>query len=159
MSSALKPDGRSHSGSHDRGGDRGRVTSPETRVLVQDIMVRDVVTISPLATIREAIRMMRNHGVKSLVVDKAHAHDAYGIITYTTIVRTIVADEGDIDLANVYDVCTKPVITVPADMEVKYLARLMVRHGIRRIVVLYNNELEGIVTMNDIVESILAMTD
>jgi CBS domain-containing protein len=155
MSSDLKPHGLSNGGSNERGG----VTAAGMRVLVRDIMVREVVTISPLATIREAIKTMRDHGVKSLVVDKAHAHDAYGIITYTTIVRTIVAEEGDIDLANVYDVCTKPVITVPGDMEVKYLARLMVRHGIRRIVVLYNNELEGIVTMNDIVESILAMTD
>lgn len=128
-------------------------------MLVKDIMVRDVVTVSPFATLRDAIQRMRNHKVKSLVVDKAHPHDAYGIITYTTIVRTIVAEEGDIDLTNVYDVCTKPVITVPGDMEVKYLARLMVRHGIRRIVVLRDNELEGIVTMNDIVESILEMAN
>lgn len=122
-------------------------------------MVREVVTISALETIREAMRKMRRHGVKSLVVEKAHPHDAYGIITYTTILRTIVAEEGDIDLVNVYDVAAKPVITVPADLEIKYLARLMVSQGLRRIVVLRNNELEGIVTINDLVGSILEMAD
>ncbi|WP_018872470.1 CBS domain-containing protein [Thioalkalivibrio sp. ALJ16] len=128
-------------------------------MLVSEILKSNVVTVSPLAPLREAMQLMRRHGVKSLVVEKQHAHDAYGIITYTTILKTIVAEEGDIDLSNVYDVCTKPVITVPAEMDVKYVARLMVSQGIRRLVVLRGNELEGIVTTSDIVGSILQMAD
>ncbi|WP_018949603.1 CBS domain-containing protein [Thioalkalivibrio sp. ALMg11] len=128
-------------------------------MLVSEILRPNVITVSPLAPLREAMQLMRKHGVKSLVVEKQHAHDAYGIITYTTILKTIVAEEGDIDLSNVYDVCTKPVITVPAEMDVKYVARLMVSQGIRRLVVLKDNELEGIVTTSDIVGSILEMAD
>ncbi|MDD3519142.1 MAG: CBS domain-containing protein [Chromatiales bacterium] len=128
-------------------------------MLVKDIMVRNVVTVSPFATIREAMQIMKHHGVKSLVVEKRHTHDAYGIITYTTILKTIVAEEGDIDLVNVYDVCSKPVITLSSELEIKHVARLMVNQGIRRIVVLNNNELEGIITMNDIVGAILTMTE
>jgi len=128
-------------------------------MLVSEILKSEVITVSPLAPLREAMQLMRRHKVKSLVVDKQHPHDAYGIITYTTILRTIVAEEGDIDLSNVYDVCTKPVITVPAEMDVKYVARLMVSQGIRRLVVLRGNELEGIVTTSDIVGSILEMAE
>ncbi|EHQ52989.1 signal transduction protein with CBS domains [Ectothiorhodospira sp. PHS-1] len=128
-------------------------------MLVKDIMVKDVAMISPLATIREAMREMRRHQVKSLVVDKRYEHDAYSIITYTTILRTIVAEEGDIDLINVYDVCSKPVISVPEGLEVKHVAKLMVNQGIRRIVVLRDNTLVGLVTMNDIVASILEMSE
>lgn len=128
-------------------------------MLVKDIMVRDVITISPLATIREAMQRMRRHGVKSLVVEKQHPHDAYGIITYTDILQTIVAEEGDIDLINVYDVCAKPLISVSGELAVKYLARLMVREGKRRIVVLRDNDLEGIITINDIVGAFLAIAD
>lgn len=128
-------------------------------MLVSDILKPDVITVSPLAPLREAMQLMRRHNVKSLVVDKQHEHDAYGIITYTTILKTIVAEEGDIDLSNVYDVCAKPVITVPAEMDVKYVARLMVNQGIRRLVVLRGNTLEGIVTTSDIVGSILEMAD
>ena len=129
------------------------------QALIKDIMVRDVVTVSPFATIREAMRVMRDQGVRSLVVDKKHDHDAYGIITYTTILKTIVAEEGDIDLVNVYDVAAKPVITVSRELEVKHVARLMVNQGIRRVIVTLNNELEGLITMDDIVDSILEMVE
>ncbi|WP_018233810.1 CBS domain-containing protein [Thioalkalivibrio thiocyanodenitrificans] len=128
-------------------------------MLVKDIMKTDVATISPFATIREAMRQMKARGVKSLVVEKQGEHDAWGIITYTTILRTIVAEEGDIDLINVYDVASKPVISVFSGMDVKHVARLMVNEDYRRLVVLRNNELEGIVTMNDIVTAVLAMVE
>ena len=131
------------------------MTSKDTPTLVRDLMIKQVATISPLATVREAMRAMRQYRVRSLVVDKGHPHDAYGIITYTGIIKTIVAEEGDIDLVNVYDVATKPVITVYGDMEVKYVAKLMINQGVRRVVVLNNNELEGIITMSDIITYLL----
>lgn len=128
-------------------------------MLVKDIMVREVVTISPFATIRDAMRVMRSRGVKSLVVEKRHEHDAFGIITYTNILKTIVAEEGDIDLINVYDVCAKPALTISRELDVKHAARLMVNIGIRRLLVTAANELSGIITMNDIVGAILRMAD
>ena len=128
-------------------------------MLVRDILTEKVITVAPLGPLREAMQLMRDNNVRSLVVDKQHPHDAYGIITYTTILKTIVAEEGDIDLANVYDVATKPVITVPAEMDVKYVARMMVNMDVRRLVVLEGNQLEGIVTTSDIVGSILGMLD
>jgi len=127
-------------------------------MLVKDIMQADVVTISPLATLREAMAQMKRHKVKSLV-ERRDEHDAYGIITYTTILRTIVAEEGDIDLVNVYDVCTKPVITVPPGMDVKYVARLMVAQKLRRLAVLESDQLVGLITMNDIVGEVLSMAE
>lgn len=140
--------------------ERDHPQSPERgqAMLVKDIMVDRVATISSLATLREAMQEMKRHRVKSLVVDKRRPSDAYGIITYTTILRTIVAEEGDIDLINVYDVCSKPVISVPGELEVKHVARLMVNQGIRRIVVLQGNQLVGLVTMNDIVSSIVELS-
>lgn len=128
-------------------------------MLVNDIMVRDVASISPLATIREAMQAMRQRGVKSLVVERRDRHDAYGIITYTNILKTIVAEDGDIDLINVYDICAKPAVTISADLDVKHAARLMVNMRLRRLLVTHGNELVGIVTMNDIVGSILKLAD
>lgn len=135
------------------------MTSETRPHLVGDVMVREVATISPMATLRDALRQMRHKRVKSLVVEKAHPHDAYGILTYTSILRTIVAEEGDIDLANVYDVMSKPAISVPEGMEIKYAARLMVSQSIRRVIVLRSDELAGIVTMSDIVGSIMELAE
>lgn len=128
-------------------------------MLVKDIMVRDVVMVSPFATLREAMGLMKKNKVKALVMDKRHEHDAYGILTYTTLLRTIVAEDGDIDLINVYDVAAKPVITVSRELEIKYVARLMVNQGIRRVVVTLNNKLEGLITMDDIVGAILEVAE
>ena len=128
-------------------------------MLVKEIMKTEVVTVSPLATLREAMAVMSKHKVKSLVVERRDDSDAYGLLTYTAILRTIVAEEGDIDLINVYDVCSKPVITVPPGMDVRYVARLMAKHRLGRIVVLESGNMVGIITMNDIVGEVLAMAD
>jgi CBS domain-containing protein len=128
-------------------------------MLVKDLMKTDVVTVSPLATLREAMAIMRANKVKSLVVERRDANDAYGLISYTAILRTIVAEEGDIDLINVFDVCSKPVISVPPSMHVKYVARLMAKHRLGRLVVLDGDTLAGIITMNDIVGEVLAMAE
>ncbi len=128
-------------------------------MLVKDVMQTDVVTISPMATLREAMQRMRDRSVKSLVVEKQNAHDAYGLITYTTVLRTIVAEDGDIDLINVYDVSSKPAITVPAELDVRHVARLMVKQDFRRLIVLEGNDLQGIISMDDIVSPILAMVE
>ncbi|MFT6466270.1 CBS domain-containing protein [Halopseudomonas sp.] len=128
-------------------------------MLVKDIMKSNVVTVSAFATVREGMHIMRLHGIKSLVVDKGNEHDAYGLVTYNDILKTIVAEEGDIDLINVYDICTKPALIVSRELDVKYVARLMVNMNIQRILVTNANELVGIITMNDIVGAILDMAD
>lgn len=128
-------------------------------MLVKDIMQPNVITISPLATIRDALQQMDRHSVKSLVVERRDDHDAYGIITYTTILRTIVAEEGDIDLINVYDVCSKPAISVYSSMDVRHVARMMVNHDFRRVIVLDENRLVGIITMEDIITPVLKLAN
>ena len=128
-------------------------------MLVKDIMARDFATISPFSTIREAMRLMKQRGVKSLVVAKRDEHDAYGLITYTNILKTIIAEEGDIDLINVYDVCAKPALTISRELNIKHAARMMVNMDIHRLLVTASNELVGIVTMTDIVSATLNLTD
>ncbi len=128
-------------------------------MLVKDIMKSNVITISAFATVRDALHLMREQNIKSLVVEKGNEHDAYGLVTYNDILKTIVAEEGDIDLINVYDICTKPALIVSRELDVKYVARLMVNMSIQRILVTNANELVGIITKNDIVGAILDLAD
>lgn len=125
-------------------------------MLVADLMTTtDLVTISPMATIREALNTMRDNKVKSLIVNKLSPSDAYGILTYKNILQAIVAEEGDIDLLNVYDICSKPAIQISKELNVKYAAQMMVNQSIKRILVIDNNELEGILTMTNILEVLM----
>lgn len=126
-----------------------------SRKLVEELMVKDVVTVSCMASLHDAMNLMREKKVKSLVVEKRHDSDAWGILTYTTILRTVMKEEGDIDLVNVYDIATKPALSVPRQLEVRHAVQMMLDFDIKRVLVTSNNELEGILTMNDIVSAIL----
>ncbi|MBA2779237.1 CBS domain-containing protein [Billgrantia kenyensis] len=128
-------------------------------MLVKDIMKRDVVTVSPFATLRDALSLMKRHNLKNLVVEQQDPHDAWGLITYTNILKTIVAENGDIDLINVYDVCAKPAIGVGESLDVRHVASLMTDSVVKRVLVLEDNKLLGLVTMDDIVGTVLDMIE
>ncbi|WP_303285856.1 CBS domain-containing protein [Marinobacter sp. SS8-8] len=127
--------------------------------LVKDVMVRDIITITPFATIREALLMMKQHSVKSLVVEKQGEHDAWGLITYTNVLKTVVAEDGDIDLLNVYDACARPVISVGESLNVRHAASLMSKYRVKRLLVLADNDLKGFVVMDDIMAALLESID
>ncbi|KGE05144.1 CBS domain-containing protein [Pseudohaliea rubra] len=127
--------------------------------LVRDVMVTDIVTISPFSTLRDALTLMRERGVKSLVVERHDEHDAYGILTYTHILKTIIAEEGDIDLINVYDVSAKPALSVHPSLATKHVAKLMYGQNIKRVLVTENNTAVGIVTTNDLVREVLRLME
>lgn len=135
------------------------MTDHQSRMTVDDLMVTDVVTISPMAKLREAMEVMRDRKVKSVVVEKQSQNDAWGILTYTMLLRTIVQEEGDVDLVNVYDVAAKPAIAVPRQLEIRHATTMMLRLGIKRLIVTSDNELKGILTLNDIVGAILEKMD
>ncbi|GGC63081.1 CBS domain-containing protein [Marinobacter halophilus] len=123
--------------------------------LVKDVMVSNVVCVSPFAKLREALSLMKMHNVKSLVVEKQHPNDAYGLITYTNVLKTVIAEQGDIDLLNVYDACAKPALAVGKSLGVRQVAALMTEHRVKRILVLEDNDLLGFVTMDDIMAVLL----
>ncbi len=122
-------------------------------MLVEKVMTpKDkLVIISPMATVREALNLMKTHKVRSVIVDKTKPDSAYGLVTFKNILQSIVAEDGDIDLLNVYDIASTPAISVSSKLNVKYAARMMVKSSIKRILVLDNNELHGILTMTDII--------
>ncbi len=126
-------------------------------MLVKDVMVEasKIIKISPMMPIREALNIMRNKKVKSLVVDKLKPHDAYGMLTYKNILTSIVANDGDIDLLRVYDIYSKPAFQISEQLDVRYAAQTMVKGGVKRLLVIDNNELEGILTMTDILGVLL----
>lgn len=126
---------------------------------VSEVMITDVYRISPFATLRAALVMMGERRVKSLVVDRRDENDAFGLLSYSHILRTIVAEEGDIDLINVYDVALTPIITVSPELSVRNAAAMMDRYILNRLVVTRQNVLIGLVTMNDIVARIIAELD
>ncbi len=124
-------------------------------MLVKDVMRTDIVFISPLAKVRDALNLMKENNIRFLITEKLNPNDTYGIITYTDILKAIVAEEGDIDLLNVYDLYTKPAIFIFGDVDIKYAAKMMIKLKVKRILVVEDNQLKGVVTMDNIIESLM----
>lgn len=128
-------------------------------MLVEKVMRENVTTIKPYATLKEALELMKQNNLKALVVDKSSPSDAYGLITNTQILKAILAEDGDIELVNVYDVYKKPAFSVSRKIDVKYAAKIMIEHNIKRVVVTDNNELEGVLSLTDLTHYLMDMVE
>ncbi len=122
-------------------------------MLVKEVMTpKDkLISISPMATVRDALKIMKLNKVRSIIVEKSSQDGAYGLVTFKNILQSIVAEDGDIDLLNVYDIASTPAVSVSNELNIKYAAKMMVRSSIKRLLVIDNNELYGILTMTDII--------
>ncbi|WP_353663061.1 CBS domain-containing protein [Hydrogenimonas sp. SS33] len=126
-------------------------------MLVEEIMTpkERLVTVPATASVRELLTLMKEHAVKSVVVEKGSPHGAYGLVTFKNVLQSIVAEEGDIDMLNVYDIMNAPAISVSRKLEIRYAAQMMVQNSIKRLLVVDDNELYGILTMTDIIGVVL----
>ncbi len=118
------------------------------------IRVREVMTPSPqvidgLATVREAVALMREHHVSSLVIDRRHEGDEYGMVTVHDVAGKVIGEDRSQDRMNVYEIMSKPVFAVDVDMDIKYAIRILTRFQLNRALVTENGEMVGIVTLRD----------
>ena len=121
-------------------------------VKVGDAMTVAVRSIDALASVKEAINSMREGGVSSLVVNRRDDDDEYGLLVVADIAREVIAKKRSIDRVSVYEIMSKPVLTLPAEMQVKYAVRLLVRFGLSRALVVDDQRKPvGIVTLRDMV--------
>jgi CBS domain-containing protein len=116
----------------------------------QDVMTKDVVTISGSATVAEAVRKMRDRKVSSLIVERRNVDDAYGIITRKDVVTKVVSPGKKLSEVKVHEIMTKPLIMMSPGLELKYCARLMAMTGIRRAPVFDGKQIVGILSNTDI---------
>lgn len=117
---------------------------------VKDIMTKNVKTISPSATMAEAARLMRKNRIGCLVV--VEGSKPVGIITERDIAYKIVAEEKSSD-TTVKEVMTRELKTIDKEKTMKDAARIMAAHVIRRLPVVENKELIGIITLEDVMRA------
>jgi predicted transcriptional regulator len=121
-------------------------------VRVGDVMTTKLRRIDRTATVAEAIESMRAAGVSSLVVERRDADDEFGLVVVTDIARDVIAKNRPPERVNVYEVMSKPVITVSVDMQIRYAVRLLVGFKLSRALVVDQNRAPvGIVTLRDLV--------
>ena len=119
---------------------------------VRDVMATDLHSIDGLANIDEAMRLMREQGVSSLIVTRRDSDDEVGLLEVAAVAAEVVARNRAPDRVSVYEAMAKPVLTLPPDMLARYAVRLLVNLGLSRAVVVdEDRNAVGMVTLRDLV--------
>ncbi len=126
--------------------------SEKEHISVGDVMSRGIHTIAGKATVTDAIKIMREHHVSSLVVERKHENDEFGLLEVYDVAKEVMAENRSADRTNVYEIMQKPVLSVAADMDIRYAVRLLVRFRLTRALVIDDRRAPvGLVTMRDMV--------
>jgi predicted transcriptional regulator len=120
-------------------------------IRVSDVMKSRFDMIDGKVTVADALKRMKHVETKTLIVDKRHNDDEYGIVLLSDIAKHVLAVDRSPERVNVYEIMTKPVITVRPDMDIRYCARLFDRLGLSRAPVLDQGEVVGIVSFTDMI--------
>lgn len=120
-------------------------------IRAKDVMRKGIVSIDGMTTAREAAAKMRLEKVSCLLVKKRHADDAWGIVVVQDFIKEVIIPGRTPSDVHTYEIMTKPIITVPAEMDIRYVARLINKAGIRRAPVEDGGELVGMISLSSLI--------
>ena len=123
----------------------------ENIVRVGDVMSQRFIIEDGLATVADAIESLREASADCVIVQKRHDDDEYGIVLLSDIARKIIASDRSPDRVNLYEIMSKPVITVRPSMDIRYTARMFETFGLSTAPVLKRGEVLGVVSYREMV--------
>ncbi|EIJ35269.1 CBS domain-containing protein [Thiothrix nivea] len=124
---------------------------PADTLRARDVMKSAFDVVDGKLTVRQALAQMQHPETSVLVVRKRHADDECGIVLLADIARQVLAKNRSPDRVNIYEIMSKPVLGVPADMALRHCARMFERFGIGHAPVQENGDIVGIISYADMV--------
>ena len=121
------------------------------KISIRDVMKQNYDLVDGMMTVRDALKTMKHVETKSLIVEKRNEHDEYGMVLIADIAKNVLAKDRAPERVNIYEVMSKPVLTVDPDMDIRYCARLFERFGLSRAPVVEHGKVVGIVSHTDMV--------
>jgi CBS domain-containing protein len=118
------------------------------------VMKKNIVTIDGKETVADAIKLMKEKKVSSLLVNRRGQDDAWGIVTRKDVVNKIVDPGKNPKEIKVFEIMTKPLLMVSPGLALKYCARLFHNAGVRRAPVFDGKDIVGILSNTDIFNAI-----
>ncbi len=116
-------------------------------MFLRDIMQKSLVTLSPDSSIREAAKKMKEHGVGCVLV--VNGMSLKGIVTDRDIACWL-ADGGDADGVKLHTIMHSDVVTATPDTDTFDASKIMAESRVRRLPIIEDGRLCGIVTTSDI---------
>jgi len=122
----------------------------DTKVTVHDAMTSSVITVDPQTTVADAVVLMSRFKIGSLVIKSETEPE--GLITESDIIEKVVSKNILASEITIGQVMTKNLIMIDPGSELNQAARLMAKNNIRRLPVVNNGILVGILTSTDVLK-------
>jgi CBS domain-containing protein len=113
-----------------------------------DVMVREVITIDENASVKEAADIMNQFEIGSIIATRKGK--AVGIITERDLLKRIVAEGKNAKKTRVKDIVSSPLVVITPNTDLEEAARLMFEKKIKKLPVIDQNRLVGLVSLTDI---------
>ena len=117
-------------------------------MFVKEVMKKNIKTTDSSATALEAAKVMTDNNIGCLVVVD---NVLEGIITERDMLNKIVAKDRDPKKVTVKEIMSRNVISISPDKDMEVACDLMSKHRIKRLPVVFGNEVIGIITSTDVV--------
>jgi predicted transcriptional regulator len=120
-------------------------------VRVREVMKSDVDIVDGMTTVTDALKNMKYPETRTLIVDKRHEDDEFGVVMFRDIAKRVLAPDLSPKRVNMYEIMSKPVIGVDPQMDIRYCTKLFDHFGLSRAPVIENGKIIGLVSYTDIV--------
>ncbi|MBL1379208.1 CBS domain-containing protein [Zobellella iuensis] len=121
-------------------------------IKVKDVMHNGYCEVDGLLTVTDALALMRRENAHALIIKKRHAEDEFGLVLVSDIAKKVLAPNRAPDRVNLYEIMSKPVLSVSPEMQVRYCARLFHQFGLSLAPVIdANDTVLGLVNYDDLV--------
>jgi CBS domain-containing protein len=115
---------------------------------IEDIMVETVITVEADATVMKAVKVMNENEIGCLVITRKGR--AVGILTERDLLKRVIGKSLNPAKTKVRDIMTKPLIAGYPDMDLEDATRLMFEKKIKKLPVVDNGRLKGLITLTDV---------
>ncbi len=120
-------------------------------MLVSQVMMPNFKKIDGVTRVAEALKMMKEENLNAMLIEPRDQSDVFGILTLKDIARKVISQRRKLHETHVYEIMSKPVLSVPASMPVPYAARLLTNFNVSYAMVMENNQVVGLISLNGIV--------
>jgi signal-transduction protein with cAMP-binding, CBS, and nucleotidyltransferase domain len=104
-----------------------------------------------MLTVAEALKNLQHPETRTIIINKRHEGDEYGVVMLSDIARKVLAADRSPKRVNMYEIMSKPVISVHSTMDIRYCVKLLDKFGLTRVPVIENGKILGLVSYTDIV--------
>ena len=120
-------------------------------IRVSEVMKTEVDIVDGMMTVSEALKSLKYPETHTMIVDKRHEDDEYGVVMFRDIALQVLAPNLSPDRISIYEIMSKPVVAVDPQMDIRYCTRLFDNFGLSRAPVIDNDTIVGLVDYSDMV--------